>query len=79
MVMTLIENDTVDFFHGFDDEKSFQRMMDSHEKGVHGGLENWYPYVFADIYNVDMLRVAQMYSDLNALNIIYLEPGELDH
>ena len=73
MVMALIEDDTIDFFHGFDDEKSFQRMMASHEKGVQGGLENWDPDVFEDIYNVDMLRVAQMFSDLHSTNIIYLE------
>jgi hypothetical protein len=78
MVMALIEDDTIDFFHGFDDEKSFQRMMAKHEEGIQGGLENWDPDVFEDIYNVDMLRVAQMFSDLHSTNIIYLEPGELE-
>ena len=76
MILALVDAGKVDFFHGFDDEKSMKRMMAKHEEGVQGGIQRWDTDVFEQYYNVDTLRAVQMYADMFGLDIVYLEPEE---
>ena len=46
MILALVDAGKVDFFHGFDDEKSVKRMMAKHEEGVQGGIQRWDTDVF---------------------------------
>ena len=64
MVKTLLDTGDDDIFNapqGVWQEK-LDSLMSQHEKGVQGGMENWDPDVFRDIYNVDLDRVLKLYA-----------------
>ena len=64
MVATLLDTGNSYIFNSPDgkDAKSLQRMLNSQAQGNGGPLEQWDGDVFPDYYNVDSMKVLELYA-----------------
>jgi len=72
MIKSLIEAGKTDFFH---DALGLDELMNAHNKGVQGGMENWDSDVFEQYYSVDVDKMIELYAKKNQLHVVDVPMG----
>ena len=67
MIKSLIDGGETDFFH---DALGLQELMNAHDNGVQGGMENWDSDVFEQYYSVDVEKMINLYARKNGLHMV---------
>ena len=72
MIKSLIDAGETDFFH---DALGLDELMNAHNKGVQGGMQNWDSDVFGQYYSVDMDKMIDLYAKKNQLHVVDVPMG----
>ena len=72
MIKSLIDAGETDFFH---DALGLDELMNAHNKGVQGGMENWDSDVFEQYYSVDVEKMIDLYAKKNQLHVVDVPMG----